>query len=1001
MIDLLNVSTFSKLRILTSLDLSKNRISIMEPGAFRGLVNLALLYLKSNKIAFLVANLFIDLKLLKELDLSENYLSVIEPGCLNGLESLTELSLDDNPIYTLKNHSFSSLKSMKDITFNSLGLASIESFAFTGMRQLKQLNIQMNKNISYLDRRSFHGLDYLEILYLDLNEIRSIHPDSFLGLKTLAYLSLFKNKLSEIDTECFRDMINLEDVDLSYNKIRILKKGNFKYLRNLKYLTILDNDLESIEGDLFESAAHGLLELNLQSNKLQILRNYYFRFRKLTKLLLKSNQISVIESETFGQLYHLAFLDLSDNCLLYIDSTIFRKRIPAAFLFNHFKEPELKIDLSKNVIYTIKNGTFVHLSQSLVELRLRSNQIIDVQTEAFIENSLLKTISFESNFFHADSTLNLRFLVNLNLADNKLKRIFLGANIFSNFSSVETLDISRNQIESLNSGSFVGLRKCRSINMTFNRIRYLSGSLRILGQLNTVLLSNNLLEFIEFKDFSNLNFLIHLDLSNNPNLFVVANDAKFINLKLEILYFRNTSRNLTVSTRLSSLRSLTELDLSHNNLSHLNLNYLSPYLNRIQLENVELLDFRAFENKNELLLLDLSNNLGLNFTRLDSYLKSSILSKLFMSNMGIRCIRNTINFTHYPKLEDLNLSCNEISRIRSSQFAQNRNLLTLNLSFNNISILEEGSLSSIQSLNTLDLRSNKLKNFTESLPAVKNLDLSCNKMTYVSIVIDKISKVNLQENLLQENEIQFIVQVSPESSSVTVDLSFNKIKTINRDLSFMTKELGFLYLRGNEIESIANYSFLKLNNLLVLDLSQNFLSEMLEIHSFKGLYYLENLNLSYNRIEVIRKELFQDFSYLYTIDLSKNSLKFIEDFAFMNLKNVILFFLNSNPDLKLLQSKNVLYGLDSIHNFFLSPELIEEKTSLVNMKDALRPKILKQEGELVFYESLNLQYDGLNQTKTYTKMDCNHILYFIKFNVHLNLKHDSDVFKFFIDCKLF
>jgi Leucine-rich repeat (LRR) protein len=972
---------FRSLGCLNKLDLSGNKIAIMESKSFQGLGNLLNLKLKSNRIEFLDENLFADLKNLDDLDLSENYLTLIEPGCFNGLKLLKYLFLDDNPIYIFKNRSFSGLESMRDLTLNSLGLTFIESFAFVGLSNLNQLNILMNKNVSYLNSQVFYGLNYLTFLALDINEIQSIHPDAFLGLNELETLTLSKNKLTEIDPECFRGMGSLYELDLSTNRIKSLRVRNFKYLKKLKILRLGQNALESFESDLlFDSNTHGLYELYLNENKLQILRKNFFIFRDLTDLSLKSNQISVIERETFAHLYQIKLLDLSDNCILFIDSAIF-KRLP--YDNKVYKLPKLKIDLSKNVIHTIENNTFIHLSESLAELDLRSNQIVEIRQEAFLKNILLKTLKLESNLLNP-------------AAKNSI--------IFSSIGSLETLDVSQNKIQALNNKSFIStfLLELKSLNLMSNRLKHLNGSLKPLEKLRILLLGNNLLESIEYKDFNSLLDLNQLDLSNNPALFVVANDVKFINLEIEILNLRNTSRNLVSLSRLTTLGGLVELDLSFNDLSQLNLNNPSPYLNCLWLKNVHSIDFRTFENKRALSALDLSNNQGLNFSLLDFYLKSLTISELFMRNVSLNSMR-MLKFASYRGLRELDLSHNEISEMKSDQFASNKKLHTLKMSYNNISILERGSLSSIKSLRIFYLRSNNLKYFAESLPSLTDIDLGQNKLSHVSVIIDGIKTINLSENLLAENEINFIVKSVDQSSTAKIDLSFNKIKYLHKDLSFIIKKATLLHLRGNKMEKIENYTFLKLNNLLDLDLSQNVLGKSLEMYSLKGLYYLEKLNLSDNRIESVPQELFEDLSYLYTFDLSKNHIKYIYDFSFKNMKNVKTFYIHSNPDLQ-IESTNVFYGLDSISDFYLSNQvLIEKKSNLINFKESFKPERAQKNsntGLINYFTSLdfNSMMDIKETFHYYTQLDCLNILEFSRSNLHLNLKSDSDAIKFLNEC---
>ncbi|XP_011304096.1 probable G-protein coupled receptor 125 [Fopius arisanus] len=126
------------------LDLSKNRIYVIEQGIFQNLTNL------------------------KRLDLSMNKVTTLNDGCFTGLDSLERLDLSKNQI------------------------ASIDSSVFRHLSNLKKLDLSGNK-ISAVKANLFHDLLALERLKLNGNLLKTLSEENFHGLKFLHQLDLSNN----------------------------------------------------------------------------------------------------------------------------------------------------------------------------------------------------------------------------------------------------------------------------------------------------------------------------------------------------------------------------------------------------------------------------------------------------------------------------------------------------------------------------------------------------------------------------------------------------------------------------------------------------------------------------------------------------------------------------------------------------------------------------------------------------------------------------------------
>ena len=121
-------------------------------------------------------------------------------------------------------------------------------------------------------------------------------------------------KLNDIENNALIGFMKLETLNLKNNKITSLKSNMFN--QDLKMLSLLDlssNQIELIEKDTFKYLTK-LVTLHLNKNKIQQLDSYLFQgLINLNALYLSSNKIKEIKSNTFSQLPNLKYLLLNIN----------------------------------------------------------------------------------------------------------------------------------------------------------------------------------------------------------------------------------------------------------------------------------------------------------------------------------------------------------------------------------------------------------------------------------------------------------------------------------------------------------------------------------------------------------------------------------------------------------------------------------------------------------------------------------------------------------------
>ena len=131
------------------------------------------------------------------------------------------------------------------------------------------------------------------------------------------------------------------------------------------------------------------------------------------------------------------------------------------------------------------------------------------------------------------------------------------------------------------------------------------------------------------------------------------------------------------------------------------------------------------------------------------------------------------------------------------------------------------------------------------------------------------------------------------------------------------------------------------------------------------------------------------------LDISQNILNLIEANAFFNLNQLTDLYLNDNPDLKI--KANALDGIKSIRNVYINIRLFLNLTFKSIFKKSIIPRTYKTMMSRVYYESIDVIYDGHLDV---TMDECLIILYFVRFNIQFNLR-DSSHIKYFEDNCLF
>ncbi|XP_062700932.1 chaoptin-like isoform X2 [Aedes albopictus] len=579
-----------------------------------------------------------------------------------------------------------------------------------------------------------------------------------------------------------------------------------------------------------------------------------------------------------------------------------------------------KLDISNNPITEIPDEAFHGLERSLWELVLENNELIEVPSRAIQDLKKLRL---------------------LDLGGNDITTIATGA--FRGLEqSLQTLVLSDNSISQLPPGSVAGLPYLDSIDLSGNNLAQIDPAAFKdgLGKLSKVFLANNLLTRIPYDALEPLRLLRVLDLSHNlvqtlapdeddpkvnfkltldmlqlqynsiheipsesfaffdtiNSTFLDGNpinhiaDNAFRQAKIRELYIRHCGLDFISPEAFDGLESsLQLLDLSGNNLTHLadGLFRGFDYLRFLNLkDNV----IKEFDQRNQspfaglnLFKLDTTGHQNQPFTlkELSAMKNLRQLATSHLSSMSL----NPEDFTEFsPELEELRITRAGLKSIKNRAFANLRGLKRLDLSENRVDSIEPNAFNEIgHSLISLRMSHGLGAQMSQipyeafrQLTVLEALDLSNNKLKTLNensfhFMGDLVS-LELHDNQI-ESLPRGTFQGDIHNKLKLISLRYNNLKQLSTHSFADLGDLNAIYLDDNRIESIEKRTFMNLNNLKVLNLRGNKLNKVAD-ESFQNLPELEKLDMAYNALPSFDFDYFDQVGSLASleVDVSHNRI---------------------------------------------------------------------------------------------------------------------------------
>lgn len=465
---------------LTDLDLSHNSLSQLRVNSISVHTKLEHLNLAHNKLSYIPHDLFratiLDPKTGRQIQL---------------VSSLRRLNLAHNRIQTVDNLNLRPLRNLInfDLSHNELQTLGLDVILIdgdgnnrAGMQQRERNNniMMVGNNVTNLLTDNTPVPESQQ----QQRQPRTIHqqPDnSNPALGKLRHLNLSHNQLTQVNQSLLHELspFVLLNLDLSHNYLEsdslpygfyakisastsskqqpaIPKSANYDLVFTLKLesIDLSHNRLSEFPSDLLENHHISMESCNLARNRIQS---------------LAPNSNILIQIKT---------LNLEFNPL--------NRESNELILFEHKSARQLNLAATR--LYAIKEVT-----QSLQNIGAGNDQRSSSSLSAQNRHRLVANQTSQLDLIRSISKpIDAPYVQHLNLSSNQL--VWLAANIFERMHSLQTLDLSNNQLTRLH--------------LLTNQLSPLSASLERLN------LASNLFTSIDSTDFSQLSRLQHLDLSS-------------------------------------------------------------------------------------------------------------------------------------------------------------------------------------------------------------------------------------------------------------------------------------------------------------------------------------------------------------------------------------------------------------------------------------------------------------------------------------------------------
>lgn len=481
-------------------------------------------------------------------------------------------------------------------------------------------------------------------------------------LERLTSLIASQNALQTIPHDLFSHAPELRVCDFSHNKLSQLEWSSFQHARNLRQIYLAHNLLRTIQPEVVV----GLVNLELidvKANQLYSIPDFAGN-KHLTAIHIQENPIVTYDC------FHIATMKSTAMYLSWASFVTF----DGAW---HCSGKRMYI-VRSTVGTAVSEGIFQSEPSGKIELHCNDRGFKNLREFTAGQNTFDNIIAILSCFDGSVETLDL--------SGNRVDK--LESSVFRRFNYLRELRLSDTQLTSFDFSLIAQPNRLNLLDLSFNtHLRHFN---------NIRLLSNSFTAMREFKiagnRLDNVPQIVENLSSSIETLDVSGNFIRTLNAnafrhfaKLKVLNVSDASLSITNENPFEHISTLLSLDLSHNSLGHTNYRLLSPTLNRLQyLYAVNC----QIQNPSEI------------FHGLRSSIVELHLARNQIETIATASLQNAVN------LAILDLSSN---KLREIQFELTLNQLErLNLNDNHLTQINRLTRSQFRSLKSIDIARNQL-----------------------------------------------------------------------------------------------------------------------------------------------------------------------------------------------------------------------------------------------------------------------------------------------------
>ncbi|KAK5649124.1 hypothetical protein RI129_004016 [Pyrocoelia pectoralis] len=255
---------------LHGLVISSGEITDIQQTAFQGLASpLQALGLPNNQLTSVPTLALKSLPELDRLDLSGNKLKILDADSFKGLYNLSFVELSNNVLSKIAPTTFSKLPQLRTLRLrgNRLTIAALSKLE--QISTVEEMDLSANAFVGPIDSRTFPKMQSLKYLQLAHNSFASIKMGCLEGLGNLSVLSLQHNQIDVIEDHAFIYVSRIIELDLSHNRIVAVSGASLAHLLSLNNLDLRHNFLRALTADLIQPLKK-LQSLRLDDNDISI-----------------------------------------------------------------------------------------------------------------------------------------------------------------------------------------------------------------------------------------------------------------------------------------------------------------------------------------------------------------------------------------------------------------------------------------------------------------------------------------------------------------------------------------------------------------------------------------------------------------------------------------------------------------------------------------------------------------------------------------------------------